>query len=99
MPHKDIIIHHGEITKQLSLPNLLESASSQIAIAHQLIENLIQGATSLVITDDIPCPPGIIHFNHPVLNGDVYVLRDDNTSFLRDCISPLDDITVYGAYR
>jgi hypothetical protein len=59
----------------------------------------LDNAQKLIVTEDIPVKPGLLTFGEKYLNGDVYLLREDNTAFLRDCVEEGDVVEVFGAYR
>lgn len=95
---KTFIIHPGCIERDLANPGLLLTSERQRAEgALELIHATLATAQRLVVTDEIP----VDRFGwlvQPQLDGDVYLLREDSTQSIRDCLIPEDEVIVMGAY-
>ena len=98
MTEKTLIIHPGTIEYEIAHNEKLTSGEIQRGeAALRLIKETIDNAVSLVITDQEPA-----HRNgrlkSAVLNGDVYLLIQDDLVVARDCVHRGDTVTIMGAY-
>jgi hypothetical protein len=99
MAEKKVVVHPGRIMAELQRKNISPRRRGYLENAMQVIDSTLNSAHRLVVTEDIPVRPGSLTLGKKYLDGDVYLLREDNTTFLRDCVQEGDDVEVFGAYR
>jgi len=98
MSEKTLIIHPGTIEHEIAYNTGLSAGEIEAGQgALDLIARTIQAAENLVITDNLAM--GVDgRIESPVLDGDVYLLVQDDLGVTRDCVKEGDQATIMGAY-
>lgn len=98
MAEKTLIIHPGTIEFEIAQNGLLtQDEISKGEVALRIIKQAIDTAESLVITDQVSANRnGRLKFSK--LNGDVYLLIQDELVVVQDCVSRGDNVRIMGAY-
>lgn len=99
MAEKKVIIHPDCIKNELRRKNVSSERRVDLENALSLIKSTLRNAKNLVITDNIPLKRGTFALDRKYLEGDIYLLREDDPVFLKDCVQSGDEVEVYGAYR
>lgn len=66
-------------------------------LALSIIKAVLDSADHLVITDQLPAK-GNGRLKQPVLNGDAYLLIQDDLIVTKDCVEEGDSVVIMGAY-
>jgi hypothetical protein len=66
-------------------------------MALAVIKAIIDSADSLIITDELPAQRNG-RLKQSALNGDVYLLIQDDLAVSMDCVEEGDNVTIMGAY-
>lgn len=99
MTERKFIIHPGSIEKDLASGMLSPEDKAKAEEVLRVIRQTIQGAKNLITTDDLPLSTKEWgRLAEPRLNGDVYVLSEDDVIFIRDCVVSGDEVEIMGAY-
>lgn len=98
MPEKIIIVHPSCIEKRATRfsapPDERDRATT--TLAH--IYSILSQASRVIKTDDYPVTDGYRLSQIP-RDAPVYLLEHDDTIFIRDFVTPADDVTILGAFR
>lgn len=99
MAFKRLIIHPDNLRQRLKDNSISLKERDNLNTALGVIGDVLKNANHLVIVEDQPAKPGILHFQRKVLGGDVYLLKSDDVIFLASCVEKSDVVELYGGDR
>lgn len=100
MVKKIVVVHPKCIEDELRRTDLPQHRRVEAERALRLCNEAVVNAKNLVVTDDLePSQKKWGRLKKPAKEGDVYLLKGDDTVFLRDCMQKGDEVEIMGAYR
>jgi hypothetical protein len=99
MATKTVIVHPSCIEREMGRSYLDDEGRQKCRTALGVIAEVLSKARRMIIVDELPRNPETRTLKKRCDDGDVYVLWDIATEYLKRCVRRQDEVTVIGAYR